>query len=86
MVLQALQVRMLDRVSRLDAAKRMQASIDLPDRLFSRKGVKPRFKKYFAFSEAQISCMVRPSRAHQEGRIAIVTNVDAGCDGRGCIN
>ena len=35
-------------------------------------------QKYFAFSEAQISCMVRVSRFPQEGRLAIVTDVGGG--------
>jgi hypothetical protein len=30
--------------------------------------------------------LLRPSRAHHEGRFAVVTKRGAGCDGRGCIN
>jgi hypothetical protein len=47
----------------------------------ARKSVKPRQQKYFALSETQIMHMLRRP-APQEGRIAIVTTLDAGCDGR----
>jgi hypothetical protein len=49
----------------------------LPDVLIFRIYVKPSLQKYFAFTEAQITCMSALSRALQEGRIAIVTT-------RGC--
>ena len=49
---------------------------DLPDRQSLRIPVQPHHQKYFAFSETQISRTVRPSRFPQEGRIAIVTNVE----------
>jgi hypothetical protein len=42
----------------------------------------PPRKKYFAFSETQISCNVRAVPSSQEGRLAIVTDVEAGCGGR----
>jgi hypothetical protein len=37
--------------------------------------VQSRWKKYFAFRAPQISGTFAPSRAHTEGRFAIVTNV-----------
>jgi hypothetical protein len=40
-------------------------------------------KKYFAFSEAQISRMVALFRALEEGRYASSRTLSAGCDGRG---
>jgi hypothetical protein len=63
------------------AAIERLVSTDLPGGLAFKKPVKPRDEKYFAFSEVQISLMVRRP-ARQEGRCAIVTSVAAGCDGR----
>jgi hypothetical protein len=40
--------------------------------------VQPVDKKYFSFSEAQISCMTDPIPSPPEGRIAIVTDVGSG--------
>jgi hypothetical protein len=54
----------------------------LPDGLIFRNRVKPCWEKYFAFSEMQITYMVRAVPRSPGGRIAIVTKRGAGCDGR----
>jgi hypothetical protein len=46
--------------------------------------VQPLLQKYFVLRLTQISCLFRISRALEEGRFAIVTNVGAGSGGRGC--
>ncbi len=60
-----------------------QPAGDLPDGLRVRNRVQPSLEKYFAFSETQISITTRVIPCPQEGRIAIVTDVGAGCGGRG---
>ena len=42
------------------------------------KTVQPFREKYSALFLTQITCLLTPSRAHQEGRFAIVTNVGRG--------
>ncbi len=42
-------------------------------------------EKYFAFSETQIRRTTLDIPRPQEGRIAIVTDVGAGCGGRGSV-
>jgi hypothetical protein len=44
--------------------------------------VQPLLQKYFDLRSTQITCVLSPSRALEEGRIAIVTDVGAGCGGR----
>jgi hypothetical protein len=66
----------------LQSISRREAQGDLPDRLIFRNPVKPALQKYFAFSEAQINCMVRAVPCSPGGRFAIVTKRGAGCDGR----
>jgi hypothetical protein len=51
----------------------------------SAKPVQLSRKKYFCFSEMQISLLNRPSHPI-EGRFAIVTSVAVGCGGRGLRN
>jgi hypothetical protein len=46
--------------------------------LIFRNRVKVSTQKYFSFSEVKIKLIVPPSRAHKEGRIAIVMNVGCG--------
>ena len=60
--------------------------VDVPDGQITSfrliRFVQPCSQKYFALSEGQISSMVCAVLAHPEGRIAIVTDVGRGCDGR----
>jgi len=42
-------------------------------------------QKYSPFGKSEIVSMLPLSRASQEGRFAIVTNVGAGCGGRGSV-
>jgi hypothetical protein len=53
-------------------------SSDLPDGQFCDFAVQPLPQKYFAFSETQISCSVPAVPPPQEGRFAIVTDVERG--------
>jgi hypothetical protein len=53
-------------------------SSDLPDGQFCDFAVQPLPQKYFAFSEAKISCSFPAVPPPQEGRIAIVTDVGCG--------
>jgi hypothetical protein len=50
----------------------------LPDMRIFGNCVKPLREKYFSLSEDRIRPMFATSRAHQEGRFAIVTNVGRG--------
>jgi hypothetical protein len=57
---------------------------DLPVGLPSRKPVQPLLQKYSAFPKSQIS-LYQPRPAPERGALAIVTNVGAGCGGRGSV-
>ncbi|SHI12764.1 type IIL restriction-modification enzyme MmeI [Bradyrhizobium erythrophlei] len=57
---------------------------DLPVGLPSRKPVQPPLKKYSGFPKTQITLYLSPSRP-ERGALAIVTNVGAGCGGRGSV-
>jgi hypothetical protein len=54
----------------------------LPDGLIFRNRVKPSLEKYFAFSEARISRMVRPIPCSPGGALRDRHERGAGCDGR----
>src|ERR1700742_3753138 len=58
------------------------ASTDLPGRLSCNQRVNPRLKKYSAFPKSQIT-LYQSRPAPERGALAIVTNVGAGCGGRG---
>jgi hypothetical protein len=58
-------------------------SADLPDGQFCKIRVQPSGKKYFACPVGQITFTDFSRLAPQEGRIAIVTDVGRGSDGRG---
>jgi hypothetical protein len=53
-------------------------SLILPDGQIREVCVQPHLQKYFCFHSTQITCLLTPSRAHQEGRFAIVTDVGCG--------
>ena len=55
----------------------------LPDRQITQLSVQPRSQKYSCSLQTQITSTSSLSRPHERGRIAIVTDVEAGCDGRG---
>ena len=55
---------------------------DLPVEQSCENRVQPFDKKYFAWWFPQIRIMIHPVPPRQEGRIAIVTTREAGCDGR----
>jgi hypothetical protein len=50
----------------------------VPDGQISDLSVQPSREKYFAFHPTQITRFFAPSRAPQEGRFAIVTDVGRG--------
>jgi hypothetical protein len=73
---------------RLAASRRVQGNFSCaacakqPGGQITQHRVQPSNKKYFCLRLTQITCVLSPSRALEEGRIAIVTDVGAGCGGR----
>jgi len=58
---------------------------DLPVGRFVDRGVESPLQKYFCFHTPQITSRTFRIPSHTEGRFAIVTDVGAGCGGRGSV-
>ncbi len=71
--------------AKTDNADNKTGSSDLPVGRFVDRDVQPPLQKYFGFRTPQITSRTLAIPSHTEGRFAIVTDVGAGCGGRGSV-
>jgi hypothetical protein len=71
--------------AKTDNADTKTGSSDLPVGRFVDRRVESLLQKYFGFHTPQITSRTFRIPSHTEGRFAIVTDVGAGCGGRGSV-